>query len=237
MLPILNVDRPSPYDEGNDQNHLDLRHENNNKIFPGSVLIHGWQRVDYRNLPDGTGALRSQRWTRVYAFVAEGVDFEGQLGEIPYALVIDHEDISQSSVDIRRFQGGQRLERYVYAPGYGRILSVGINNGCRASELTRNLQCSDQIADNNCMPDGEPPPPPTSCDAVYNGIGNAELFNRRQSYRLPAAELEPLFGSYTMVDWWSANSSGIVNLTAQEEPEEEPEAANQYLYLPVLVRE
>jgi hypothetical protein len=152
----------------------------------GSALIHDWQRVGVQALDPSTVQSTSfigNIYHRAWAYVLSSYNFGGTLGTQNYVLVLEDESVGDL-VSPYGFVGGSRLERYVFARGFGLTYAEG----------EKNAACS---AANNA----------TNCNGTYTtpDPGPATL-SYRLSGDLPIQDpLDPSNigkGTFNIVDWW-----------------------------------
>lgn len=107
MLPVLNT-TPS-----------------NTGVTPGAQAVFSWQRGDVRIMDwfDGAqGGVIGPIWRRAWWYVLEQFDFGGDVGLQSNVLVAEFE---ATGVNPLGFTGGERLERYFFVPGFGRLKQSG----------------------------------------------------------------------------------------------------------------
>lgn len=144
-------------------------------VTPGAQLVHGWQRKDVRvlNWIDGSqGPLIGPIWNRVWSYVLADFDFGGDVGLQTNVLVTENEG---TGVDPLGFDGGERLERYFFVRGYGRIKQSGREDAdCRVNQ--------DAI----------------SCDGEYDILTGSNTFNIKKARDFSFSMSTP----WNLVDWW-----------------------------------
>ncbi len=160
MLPVINSFDP-----------------NSNRVTLGAALIHDWQRFDVRGLNPTNGAQTGPLgpiFHREYAFIAASVNFGGDLGVQQNVLVYETESTGTQPTG---FNGGERMERYFYVMGYGRVREQGHEDTvCRANRTAAN------------------------CDGIYDAMFPATpaIFPYRNSGDFNPNSIAP----YTIVSWW-----------------------------------
>lgn len=149
----------------------------NNTRTPGAFLVADWQKFDVRELNPNDGSqprLLGSSWSRSLAFVASSVSFEGTLGTRENVLVIEQESI-RGEITPTNLTGGERLERYFYVEGYGRVREQGMEDtDCRST------------------------PNATTCNGNYNFFQSDSIFNTSQSGNYNVNSIAP----YNIVNWW-----------------------------------
>jgi hypothetical protein len=97
-------------------------------VTPGASLLPefaAWREVDIRPFDPNNcsqGAPVGKLWHRNWVFVAGAVSLGGSLGVRKHVLVLEQDS---ASFNPPGFGGGERLERYWYVSGYGRIREGG----------------------------------------------------------------------------------------------------------------
>ncbi|MGH2538395.1 MAG: hypothetical protein ACRDHL_13445 [Candidatus Promineifilaceae bacterium] len=147
----------------------------NPTVNSGAALAHDWQKFDIRRLNphDASQPYKiGDTWTRLWAYIATSVSLGEDLGAQSYVLVIEEEHLPGDFVPTGG--GGTRLERYLFAVGYGKV-----------RQMAR--------LDTDCTQVN-----PANCDGNYTVAQGILTLHRRSANDLGVTSIAP----YNIVDWW-----------------------------------